>query len=158
MYRHFKRIGSSHHISALKPKRLSDEIMNSPTTSDNSLASPLSYTDTKTRLKFDGSCSKQDKTTFTQGNSVNIYVAYKINMWNYVGSSNPTLENSLFGAFKLVKNTDIDKYKYSGYGIGFDMKRTFSFPTGGFGKNVFLYMLITRKKYILILDKGPTQH
>ena len=75
MYRHFKRFGSSHHISALKPKRLSDEITNSPTTSDNSLASPLSYTDTKTRLKFDGSCSKQDKTAFTQGNSVNIYIA-----------------------------------------------------------------------------------
>ena len=32
----------------------------------------------------------------------------------------PTLENSLFSAVKLAKNADIDKYKYSGYGIGFD--------------------------------------
>ena len=27
------------------------------------------------------------------------------------------LDNFLFGAVKLIKNTDIDKYKYSGYGI-----------------------------------------
>ena len=26
----------------------------------------------------------------------------------------------LFGAVSLTKNADIDKYKYSGYGIGFD--------------------------------------
>ena len=49
-------------------------------------------------------------------------------MWNYTDSSDPTLGNSLFG--------DIDKYKYSGYGIGFDMKGNFLFPTVRFGKNV----------------------
>ena len=54
-------------------------------------------------------------------------------MWNYVDSSDPRLWNSLSGAVKLVKDADIDKYKYSGYGIGFDMKGTFSFPAGGFG-------------------------
>ena len=29
-----------------------------------------------------------------------------------------TLGNSLFGAVKLTKNSDFDKYKYSEYGIG----------------------------------------
>ena len=29
-----------------------------------------------------------------------------------------TLANALFGAVKSTKNADIDKYKYSGYGIG----------------------------------------
>ena len=28
----------------------------------------------------------------------------------------------------LTKNDDIDKYKYSGYGIGFDRRSSFSFP------------------------------
>ena len=32
----------------------------------------------------------------------------------------PTPENSLFGAVSLTKNIDIDKFKYPGYGIGFD--------------------------------------
>ena len=46
------------------------------------------------------------------------------------------LKNCLFGAVTLTKNSDIDKYGYSGYGIGFDRKSSFSFPGGGFGSNV----------------------
>ena len=34
----------------------------------------------------------------------------------------PTLENCLFGAVSLTKNADVDKYKYSGYGAGFNKK------------------------------------
>ena len=43
-------------------------------------------------------------------------------------SDYPTLENCLFGAVKLTKNADIDKYGYSGYGIGFDRHGRFPFP------------------------------
>ena len=57
-------------------------------------------------------------------------------MLNYVYSSDLTLGNSLFDAVKLVKTTDIVKYEYSGYGIGFDMERTFGLPATGFGRNV----------------------
>ena len=46
--------------------------------------------------------------------------------WNYADSSHPRLKNSLIGAVELINNDDIDKYKYSGFGIGFDMKGTFS--------------------------------
>ena len=55
-------------------------------------------------------------------------------MLNYVDSSDPTLGNSLFSSVKLVENVDISKYKYSGYGIGFDMKGVLSLTTGEFGK------------------------
>ena len=34
--------------------------------------------------------------------------------------SHPTLVNCLFGAVSITENADIDKNKYSGYGIGFD--------------------------------------
>ena len=50
-------------------------------------------------------------------------------MWNYEDSSDPTVGKSLFGAVKLEKNLDIDKYKYFEHGTGFDMKGTSSFPT-----------------------------
>ena len=50
-----------------------------------------------------------------------------------------TWESVLFGAVRLTKNTDIDKYGYSGYGIGFDRKSSFSFPGGGFGQNVIIF-------------------
>ena len=46
------------------------------------------------------------------------------------------LKNCLFGAVTLTKNADINKYEYSGYGISFNRKSSFSFPGGGFGQNV----------------------
>ena len=42
----------------------------------------------------------------------------------------------MFGAVSLTKNADIDKYKYSGYGIGFDRHWH---PSGGTGKNVIIF-------------------
>ena len=45
----------------------------------------------------------------------------------------------MFGAVTLTKNGDIDKYKYLGYGIGFDRKPTFLFPSGEFGQNVIIF-------------------
>ena len=52
--------------------------------------------------------------------------------------NDPTLKNCLFGAVTLTKNADIDKYEYSGYGIGFDRRSSFTFPSGGFGQNVLI--------------------
>ena len=65
----------------------------------------------------------------------------------------------------MTKNADIDKYGYSGYGIGFDRKIVFSFPSGGFGQNVIIFganmsssaHIDNKKKGILVLGKGPTQ-
>ena len=38
-----------------------------------------------------------------------------------------------------MKNADIEKYRYSGYGIGSDRRSSFSFPSGGFGPNVLIF-------------------
>ena len=75
------------------------------------------------------------------------------------------LKNCLFGAVTFTKNADINKYGYSGYGIAFDRKSSFSFPSGGFGENVIVFVvdmsssahIDNKKKYILLLGKGPTQ-
>ena len=64
-----------------------------------------------------------------------------------------------------LKNADIDKYGYSGYGIGFDRKTVFSYPSGGFGQNELIFQvdmassahIDNKKKDILILGKEPTQ-
>ena len=87
-----------------------------------------------------------------------------------MGASNsndndPTLKNCLFGAVTWTKNADIDKYKYSDYGIGFDRRSSISFPSGGFGQNVLIFgvdmsssvHIDDKKKHILVLGKGPTQ-
>ena len=61
---------------------MSDESIKPPSTSDNSLAPSLSYIGTRKRVKFVGSCLKQDKITFTHGRTVNIYIVYEINLWD----------------------------------------------------------------------------
>ena len=44
----------------------------------------------------------------------------------------------MFGAVRLTKYADIDHYKYSGYGIGFDRHGEFSF-VNGLGKNCIMF-------------------
>ena len=66
-----------------------------------------------------------------------IYIAYEINLWPFTIGRDFSLGNSLYGSVKLTKNPDFDKYKYSGYGIGFDTRWSFSLSDGsGFDKNV----------------------
>ena len=48
------------------------------------------------------------------------------------------MENCLFGAASLTKNADIDNYKYSGCGIGFDRHGEFSFGNG-LGENCIIF-------------------
>ena len=58
----------------------------------------------------------------------------------------------LFGAVTLTRKPDIEKYGYSGSGIGFDRRSSFSFLSVGFDQNV----LMIRKKHISSW-KEPTQ-
>ena len=112
---------------------MSDESIQRPAASNNSLAPWLNYINTKI-VKFDGSYLEQE---------------------NCVG-------DYLFGAFKLTKNTtSFDKYKYFRCGIGFDALGSFLSSDGsGFSKNVIIFgpdmtSSVTRKG-ILILGKDPT--
>ena len=120
--------------------------------------------DAKIGVKFSESCLKQDKSRYTHGKIVKIYIVYEINKKDSTKSSDPTLENCLFGAVTLTNNINIDKYGHSGYGIGFDRRSSFSFPGGGFGQNLLIFGVdmsssshIDNKKDMLVLGKEPTQ-
>ena len=121
---------------------MSDESIKPPTTSDNSLTSILDYYGAKTKVYFDRACLKQDKVTFNHGKIVNIYIVYEIIRIANINSnrnSNLTVQNALFGAVNLTKNANVNKYKYSGYGIAFDRTSSFSFSGGGNGQNVIIF-------------------
>ena len=167
MYRYFKMIagvGNGSYIYYWKSKWSSDEKINSIKTSNHSITPNLSYYGTKTRAEFNGRCLKQDKVTFNHGKVVKTYIVFEtsknINISNYL-----TLENCLFGAVILTKNVDIDKCKYSGFGIEFDRHGSFSFPGTGLDRNVIIFgvdmsstiHVDNKKKDILNLGKGPTQ-
>ena len=157
-------IANTLYFSSWKSKGLSAETIKPPSTSDNSLTPAVSYYGTKTRVKFTGSCLKQPKISYTHGKVVNIYIVYELGA-SSSHVNDPTLKNCLFGAVTLTKNTDIDKYRYSGYGIGFDRRSSFSFPGGGFAQNILIFgadmtsssHINNKKKDILVLGKGPTQ-
>ena len=71
----------------------------------------------------------------------------------------------MFGSVKLTKNADSDKYKNSGYGIGFDSRSEFPFTDENMRENVNIFWADmsssvhndNRKKDVLILVEGPKQ-
>ena len=141
IYRYFNGVsgvGSGNYVYSWKSKGFSDENITAPTTSDYKLNPELTFFGTKTKLEFNGSCLKQDKITYYHGKVVNIYIVYEIS-WNINISNYPTLENCLLGAVSLTKNADIDKYKYSGYEIGFDRLGFYPLPSGRTGRNVIIF-------------------
>ena len=140
MNRYFKLIANTNYISSWNSKGVSNESIKRPITSDNSLTPELNYYDTKTRVKFTGSCLKQSKISYTHGKVVNIYIVYEFGA-SGSNNSDPTLKNCLFSAIILTKNADIEEYGHSCYGIGFDRRSSFSFPGGGFGQNVLFWGL-----------------
>ena len=117
----------------------------------------------KIRIKFSGSFLNRFPPTIPHNNMVNIYIVYEITSDNN-DINHPTLENCLCGSVKLTKNADIGNYGYSGYGIGFDRKSSFSFGNET-GKNVIIFgvdmssssKIDNIKKDVLVLRKGPTQ-
>ena len=85
---------------------------------------------------MNGICLKHDRATFNHGKIVNIYIVYQPS--SNTNDFNFALEDYLFGAVKLNKNADIDKYKYSGYGTGFDARENVLYPNGTFGQYEFI--------------------
>ena len=82
---------------------------------------------------------RQPNVSYTHEKVVNIYIVYELGA-SSSHINDPTLKNCLFGAVTLTKNADIDKYGYSGYGIGFDRRSSFTFPGGGFGQKVSIFL------------------
>ena len=71
----------------------------------------------------------------------------------------------MFGAVKITKNVDPDKYSYSGYGIWFDSRSLFLISNFDCGKNATIFWVDVslsvhtdnKTKDILLLGKGLTQ-
>ena len=133
--------GNLYYVLSWTSKGLSNESIKPPTTSNNILIPTLNYRGTKTKVSFTRACLKQDKVTFNHGKIVNIFILYKIIRLANVNNSddNLTVQNALFGAVSLTKNADVNKYKYSGYGIAFDRTSRFSFPSGGYCENLIIF-------------------
>ena len=56
---------------------------------------------------------------FIHENVVNLYIFYKLDTWSKDLNIDFRLGNCSFGAAKLTKYADLDKYNYIGNDIGF---------------------------------------
>ena len=107
------------------------KIISTKTSTDKSAIKTVSD-NARIKVEFNGDLLIQN-----HGPVVHVYIVYKTTP--DTKTSDITLKNCLFGAIKLIKNSDVDKYKYSGYGIGFDSRGSFSHPSRGYGKNVIIF-------------------
>ena len=84
---------------------------------------------TKPRVRFSRSCLKQSSITYNYGKSVKVYIVYEKNKTDNTTSSDPTLENCLFGAVTLTKNADIVPISSNILGMVLDLieKEVFNF-------------------------------
>ena len=144
---------------------MSDKIFKTPVTSENSFAQKLACIHNgKIWAKFKGNCLIQDNVFFAHRNVVHLFIVYELDTSPRDLSTNFTLGDCLFGAFKLTKNPDPDKYRYNGYGIGFDARSQFLLSNSEWGKNDVIFGVDNsssvhddnRKKDILVFCEGPT--
>ena len=151
-------------VSEWKSKGLSNEKIKPLYTSNKSLSQELEWmNNSKIRLRFAGSCLKQeDNAAYTLNNVVHLFIVYELDRWPQGLSAKFTLKDCLFGTVKLTKNAYPNKYSYSGYGTGFD---THSIPNFDWGKNTIIFGVDmsssvyanNKNKDILILGKVKTQ-
>ena len=93
------------------------------------------------------------------------FIDYELDSWSRDLNADFRLNYCLFGAVKLTKNVDFDKYSYLGYSIRFNSRSLFLIQSFDFGKTVIIFGVDNnystntdnRKKYILVLGEGPTQ-
>ena len=88
-----QKTGNNSCILAWISRRFFDKSIKVLAASNNSIAAALNYINTKLQIKFDGSCSKEDKVTFKGKKVVNIYIVYEISLWLFTDGEVLTLGN-----------------------------------------------------------------
>ena len=109
-------------ISEWKPKDIYDSLNKNVLNSvRNTTVSPNIKKNTNGQLyvSFNGNYFKQDPITIPN-NVINIYVVCKLDPISSTRNTDYTIQNALFGAMKITKNTDSSKNNYTGYGLCFD--------------------------------------
>ena len=86
---------------------------------------PYLTDDGKLRVRSNGCYFIQSK-VLKLNNTVNIYIVYRLNPLSSTRNPDYTIQNALFGATKITKNTDYSKNNYTGYGLCFNKGGTFT--------------------------------
>ena len=141
-----------------------EENIENITKSDSNVAPTFVDHHSVPNINFNGHCLIKNN-IFVPIKVINLYISYTLGEQLRNSSINFTLNNCLFASLKLTKNPDLDKYKYNGYGIGFDSRSEFLFTDESYWKNVIIFgadmissvHVDNKGKDILILGEGLTE-
>ena len=122
---------------------------------------PILKNDERIYVYFQGSHFQQSNVLTSNNdhvinnNVVNIYIVYKLDPIASIRDTTFTIQNALFGAMQITKNTDTNEYHYKGYGICFDESEQFShtIPEGGRA-----YTTLARNVIIFGADVSFSKH
>ena len=117
---------------------LDDSNMNSVGDSGGDL--PALKNDGRMYVYLSGNHFQQNKVTIPNNNNViNVYCVYELQPISSSRDTTFTIQNALFGAMQITKNSDTSKYAYKGYGICFDECGMFSEESINNGRNVLIF-------------------
>ena len=102
---------------------------------------PILKNDEKMYVYLQGTHFQQNDVIITNNNEnrVNIYVVYKLDPIASARDDTFTVQNALFGAMQIIKNSNTSKYAYKGYGICFEKGGMFSEGSINNGRNVLIF-------------------
>ena len=86
-------------------------------------------------IKFDKDILTAEQNNYLT-NVVNIYIVYDLDAWPKNPTDNLKVNNCLFEATNIIKNSDKEKYVYGGYRITFDSAGSWTFD---FARNVIIF-------------------
>ena len=143
---------------------MSEESIENITKSDNNFVPAFVDHPVLIDINFNGHCLIKNNISIPK-KVRNLYISYTLRYQLRNLNTDFTLGHCLFGSVKLTKNADLDKYKYTGYGIGFDSHSEYLFTDESYGKNVIIFgadmsssaHVDNKGNDILILGEGPTK-
>ena len=162
--KYIKYFNGTTRIKLWKSNGMSEESIENITKSDSNFAPTFDDHYLLPDMNFNKHCLIKNNISIPT-KVINLYISYTLGHQIRNVNTDFTLGNCLCGSVKLTKNSDLDKYKYTGYGIGFDSRSEFLFTDGSYGKNVIIFgadmisfMHVDNKgKDISILGERPTQ-
>ena len=145
-----KHFNGTTRINSWKSNGMPKKYIENVTKSDSNFAPTFVCHHLLPNINFDRHCLINNNISIPY-KLINLCISYIRNQWPGDLNIDFTLVNCLFGSVESTKNTDPDKYKYSGYGIEFDSRSQFSFTDGSVGKMSLFLELISARLCIVII-------
>ena len=150
--KHIKYFEGTTQIYSWKSNGMSEESIQNIAKSDSNFAPSFVDHHSLPGMNFNGNCLIKSNISIPK-KLIKLSISYTLGPQLKKFNTDFKLGNYLFGSVKLTKTADLDKYKYTGYCIGFYSRGEYSLPDGSVGKMSSFLELIWAHLYILIIKE-----